>query len=386
MLASIQNGKNIVMALALNFAIAGSLGNRVGQQLCFTAEMAMELNETARLHALRSYKILDTDPEKAFDDLTILAAHVCETPVALISLIDSDRQWFKSRVGVDVSETPREVSFCARAIEQSDLFIVPDASKDPRFSSNPFVVSEPKIRFYAGAPFTSSDGHPLGTLCVVDIVPRQLTPNQENALLALSRQLRAQLELRKNLMELRTALEERERAEAERDRTIVELQQALEHVQRLSGLLPACSACKLDVTISANANAISGVVDGVMQIAREMKCTEGSEYQVELALREALAHAIVHGCNNDPSKKVECCVACTESSDVMIVVRDPGEGFVPSAVPDPLAVENLHSTHGRGIYLINQLMDEVSFERNGAEIRMRKTARLSAVPIVSGAA
>ena len=345
------------------------------------ANATINVDEKARVEALRSYKILDTDPEKAFDDLTILASHICETPVALISLIDTDRQWFKSRVGLSVTETPREVAFCAKAIQQPDLFVVPDATKDPRFSSNPFVVSDPKIRFYAGAPFTSADGYPLGTLCVVDVVPRQLTPSQQNALMALSRQVQAQFELRKNLLELRAALNERDRAEAERDRTISDLQHALEHVSRLSGLLPACSACKLDVTISADPNAISGVVDGVMQIAREMKCAEGSEYQVELALREALANAIVHGCNNDPTKEVECCVACTESSDVVIVVRDPGEGFSPSAVPSPLAAENLHSEHGRGIYLINQLMDEVSFERNGAEVRMRKAAAPSATPI-----
>jgi anti-sigma regulatory factor (Ser/Thr protein kinase) len=343
----------------------------------------MEINEKARLQALRSYRILDTDPEKGFDDLTILASHICETPIALISLIDSDRQWFKSKVGVSINETPREVSFCSRAIQQPDLFVVPDASKDPRFSSNPFVVSEPKIRFYAGAPFTSSDGQPLGTLCVVDMVPRQLTSSQQDALLALSRQVQAQFELRKNLIDLRAALAERDRAEAERDETITELQKALDHVQRLSGLLPACSVCKFDVTIPADTGAISGVVDGVMQIARQMKCAEGSEYQVELALREALANAIVHGCNNDPSKKVECCVACSESSDIMIVVRDPGEGFAQSVVPNPLADENLHSTHGRGIYLINQLMDEVSFERNGTEIRMRKAA---ATPTLPGAA
>jgi anti-sigma regulatory factor (Ser/Thr protein kinase) len=333
--------------------------------------------EKARLQALHSYKILHTDPEKAFDDLTILASHICETPVALISLIDSDRQWFKSRVGVSLSETPREVSFCSVAIQQPDLFIVPDATKDARFSSNPFVVSDPKIRFYAGAPFNSSDGHPLGTLCVVDLVPRQLSPSQQNALLALSRQVQAQFELRKNLLDLRAALAERGRAEAERDRTIVELRHALEHVGRLSGLLPACSACKLDVTISADPDAISGVVDGVLQIAREMKCAEGNEYQIELALREALANAIVHGCNNDPTKKVECCVACNEASDIVIVVRDPGQGFAPSAIPNPLAAENLHSSHGRGIYLIDQLMDEVSFDRNGAEIRMRKATTVS---------
>jgi len=337
----------------------------------------METGEKARVEALHSYKILDTDPEKAFDDLTVLASHICETPIALISLVDTDRQWFKSRVGVSITETAREVAFCARAIQQSDLFVVPDATKDPRFSSNPLVVSDPKIRFYAGAPFTSSSGYPLGTLCVVDMVPRELSDSQRNALQALSRQVQAQLELRKNLLELRSALAERDRAEAERERTISELQHSLEHVSRLSGLLPACSACKLDMTISADPNAISGVVDGVLQIAREMKCAEGNEYHLELALREALANAIIHGCNNDPTKKVECCVVCTEASDVMIVVRDPGEGFSPQAVPSPLAAENLHSDHGRGIYLINQLMDEVSFARNGAEIRMRKAANRS---------
>ncbi len=131
------------------------------------------------------------------------------------------------------------------------------------------------------------------------------------------------------------------------------------------------------MTISADPNAISGVVDGVLQIAREMKCAEGNEYHLELSLREALANAIIHGCNNDPTKKVECCVVCTEASDVMIVVRDPGEGFTPQSVPSPLAAENLHSDHGRGIYLINQLMDEVSFARNGSEIRMRKAANRS---------
>src|SRR5258708_40266292 len=136
------------------------------------AKSALIPDEEARLRALRSYKILDTDPEKAFDDLAILAAHICQTPVALISLIDSDRQWFKSRVGIDITETPREVSFCAVAIQQPNLFIVPDATKDARFSSNPFVVSDPKIRFYAGPPIASSYGHPLGTLCVVHLVPR----------------------------------------------------------------------------------------------------------------------------------------------------------------------------------------------------------------------
>jgi anti-sigma regulatory factor (Ser/Thr protein kinase) len=333
--------------------------------------------ESARLSDLRTYKILDTEPEKSFDDLTLLASYNCQTPIALITLIDADRQWFKSRVGISITQTPREIAFCARAIEQSDLFIVPDATKDERFKSNPFVVSEPKIRFYAGAPFRSSSGYSLGTLCVVDCVPRELTNEQQNALRALSRQVQAQLELRRNLIELRSVLTERNHAEQERDRTMEELQRTLGHVQRLSGLIPACAKCRLDLTIPADVNAISPVVDGVMQIAREMKCAEGHECEVELALREGLANAIVHGCKGDATTKIECCVACEGSSEIVIVVRDPGEGFKPEAVPSPLRGENVYSSHGRGIYLINQLMDEVRFEAEGTEIQMRKKSRRS---------
>jgi anti-sigma regulatory factor (Ser/Thr protein kinase) len=329
-------------------------------------------NESARLSDLRSYRILDTDPEKAFDDLTLLASYICQTPIALITLIDADRQWFKSRVGVSITQTPRAVAFCARAIEQPDLFIVPDATKDERFKANPFVVSEPKIRFYAGAPFRSSSGHALGTLCIVDCVPRELTDEQQNALRALSGQVQAQLELRRNLIELRSALAEREKAEQERDRTLEELRHTLGHVQRISGLIPACSTCRLDVTIPADVNAISPVVDGVLQIAKEMKCAEGHEGEVEIALREALANAILHGCNGDASKKIECCVACEGSSEIVIIVRDPGEGFKPESIPSPLSGDNLYSKHGRGIYLINQLMDEVRFKARGTEIQMKK--------------
>ncbi|HKU26682.1 MAG TPA: ATP-binding protein [Candidatus Sulfotelmatobacter sp.] len=336
------------------------------------ADSVVTVDEGARLAELRRYKILDTDPEKAFDDLTLLASYVCQSPIALITLIDAKRQWFKSRVGVSITETPREISFCSHAIREPDLLIISDATCDERFKTNPFVAAEPKIRFYAGAPFRSSNGHPLGTLCVLDCVPRQLTLEQQEALRALSRQVQAQLELRHNLSELKSALAERDKAENERDKTMRELQSSLGHVQRLSGLIPACATCKLDVTIPAKLSAISPVVDGVLQIAKEMKCADGNEHSIELALREALANAIVHGCNNDQSKKVECCVVCEGSSEIVIVVRDPGKGFQPEAVPDPLAGDNILSTHGRGIYLINQLMDEVQFQAQGTEIQMRK--------------
>ena len=129
---------------------------------------------------------------------------------------------------------------------------------------------------------------------------------------------------------------------------------------------------RLDVTLNADSSAINGVVEGVMEMARKLECAAGKEFEIETALREALANAIVHGCKNDPTKKIECVVACEEERGMLIVVRDPGSGFDPLAVPDPCHSENVYSNHGRGIYLINQLMDEVKFERNGAEIHMRK--------------
>ena len=172
-------------------------------------------NETQRLATLRGYHILDTEPEAAFDDLTSLASYICQTPIALISLVDTDRQWFKSKVGVSLTETSRDIAFCASAILQSDVLIVPDATQDERFSENPLVVSEPKIRFYAGAPLMA-DGQALGTLCVIDRVPRKLSPEQLDALRALSRQVQAQLEIRRHFKRVGWKVQEALRQSEER--------------------------------------------------------------------------------------------------------------------------------------------------------------------------
>jgi PAS domain S-box-containing protein len=153
-------------------------------------------DEQARLNELYRYEILDTPPEKAFDDLTRQAAQICGTPIALVSLIDANRQWFKSKVGLGASETSRDVAFCAHAILQPDVLVVPDASADDRFCNNPLVTMDPHIRFYAGVPLVTAAGHAMGTLCVIDRVPRQLTPEQLEALRAMSRQVVRQLELR----------------------------------------------------------------------------------------------------------------------------------------------------------------------------------------------
>ena len=171
-------------------------------------------NEEARLRVLEACRVLDTPPERGFDDITLLAAQICGVPVAAVSLIDRDRQWFKSAFGLDASETPRDVAFCAHTILQPELMIVPDARDDPRFSGNPLVTGDPGIQFYAGMPLVMSDGLALGSLCVIDQKPRRLSVDQQTALRALGNQVTAQLELKRHI----AAQEEhiRERLEAER--------------------------------------------------------------------------------------------------------------------------------------------------------------------------
>jgi len=177
--------------------------------------------EDSRLEALRGLLLLDTPAEQEFDDITSLAACICETPIALISLVDQDRQWFKSRVGLAVPQTPRNVAFCAHAILGDDILEVQDATEDPRFADNPIVTSDPFLRFYAGIPLKTTDNYNVGTLCVIDRVPRALSEQQRNALSALGRQVMRLVELRQ-LTRLQEQLRSQLAGEIGLNRAIIE--------------------------------------------------------------------------------------------------------------------------------------------------------------------
>ncbi|ERN39771.1 GAF domain protein [Rubidibacter lacunae KORDI 51-2] len=179
--------------------------------------------EAARIEALKQYSILDTPPEPEYDDIATLAAFICDVPIALVSFVDIDRQWFKSKVGLNVNETSRNVSFCAHCILGTTMMVVNDALCDERFVNNPLVTDAPSIRFYAGVPLVTPEGHPLGTLCVIDRKPRELSELQQKTLEALARQVVKLLELK---------------------RVSAQLAAALKRIELMSGLIPICSYCK----------------------------------------------------------------------------------------------------------------------------------------------
>ena len=179
-------------------------------------------NETERLAALHDHALLDTAHEEEFDDLVRLAAHICGVPIAAVSLIDEHRQWFKAIVGLDALETSRDVAFCAHTILGTDLLIVPDSQADVRFADNPLVTGEPGIRFYAGAPLVTEEGYALGSLCVIDRIPKILTPEQKEILSLLARQVESHLRAARRLAHQKRLLAERESLVAEKEILAVE--------------------------------------------------------------------------------------------------------------------------------------------------------------------
>lgn len=179
--------------------------------------------EAARLEALRQYNILDTPSEQAYDDFTLLASSICQVPISLISLVDAERQWFKSKIGLDVHQTERDIAFCGHIILSERTLVIKDTLYDERFRHNPLVTSAPYIRFYAGAPLITPAGYILGSLCIIDRKPRDLSSSQKVALEALARQVVTQLELR---------------------RVSAHLADALDKIKQIEGLVPICAYCK----------------------------------------------------------------------------------------------------------------------------------------------
>lgn len=244
--------------------------------------------EKERLAALDSYSILDTLPEEDYDNLTAIAAEICGTTISLVSLLDDKRQWFKSRHGLGVSETPKEFAFCAHAInDDDDIFIVQDSRTDERFHDNPLVIGEPKVIFYAGVPLVTDKGLPLGTLCVIDHKPKLLSQGQMNSLKALSVQVMNLLQLRKSNMMLEKAIEDLKEKNEELERFAYiaahDLKSPLNTIHTTTELLTDCYSSKFDEEgkmmlgfIQKSTTKLAGLIDGLLNYSKsESILTEG---------------------------------------------------------------------------------------------------------------
>lgn len=219
-------------------------------------------NEPQRIKALQSYCLLDTDSEQRYDDLTSIAAQICDTPIALISLVDTERQWFKSKVGLDAPETHRDLAFCSHAILKPKPFIIENTLEDERFSDNPLVTDAPNIRFYAGIPLITPNNHALGTLCVIDTHPKKLTEKQLNVLTALARQVVDQMQLFKQAQEL-------ELANSIRERLIATLTHDLKNSFQVMTGYAKRIAQKADVNTPTATRSLANVIENTAEQAHE---------------------------------------------------------------------------------------------------------------------
>ena len=257
-------------------------------------EAALPKNENKRLESLKKYSILDTLPEKEYDEITELASYICETPISLVSLIDDKRQWFKSHHGLNVDSTPKNIAFCAHAInDKNNILIVPDSRKDERFHDNPLVTGEPYVIFYAGIPLISSDGFPLGTLCVIDNKPKELKDSQLKALKALSNQLMSIFEARKKALELDKKYYELElQNKGLEDFAKIaahDIKSPVNNIKQLIDLLQEShldqnnhEAREITQMISNSSTKLTNLIDGILDYSRNSKVLSSENEEVNL--------------------------------------------------------------------------------------------------------
>jgi len=360
-------------------------------------------NEAVRIKALKSFSILDTFSEKEFDEITLLASIICETPMSLISLIDGDRQWFKSKIGLDIDETSREISFCGHAIlNDGQLFTVEDSRLDERFYDNPLVTGFPNVVFYAGAPLVTSDGFSLGTLCVLDNKPKALTAMQQKAMEVLSNNIISLFELKKAnlLLEQKNIELETQRAELEMFANVAahDLKSPLKNISSLSEILVEEYGPILDEEanemlklLNSSSTILRGLVDGILNhskagsimeikrdeidlndfIAEVTKLIDSSgEYTFktlfvnqtivinQIALQQIFINLIVNGIKYNNKEHVEIAIGFSESeSHYQFYISDNGMGMDKEhqskifKIFEILGVEDRFGNKGNGIGL-----------------------------------
>lgn len=293
---------------------------------------ALPVDEEMRIADLASYDILGTEAEKDYDELVELAAEICECPISLVSLIDKNRQWFKSAKGIAVKETPRHLSFCSHAILQDDLMIVPDAKKDDRFADNPLVTDDPNVQFYAGAPIVSPAGYKLGTVCVIDTRPRELTRLQQKALITISRQITRLLELRiKNKTIIRNADELLRLKNKVIQRNLYQQEQTTQYIATTlhESLAQELAVCSFYAELAKTSDNKEGLLKKIqVQLEKSIQdirsmCNEITPYSLKiLPLISVLEEHIESAANSFPFKvhfrKEEITTALTEKENIAL--------------------------------------------------------------------
>ena len=285
---------------------------------------ALPPTEKKRLRELRSYHVLDTLPERLYDNIAKIASEICGTPIALVSLIDENRQWFKARVGLDATETPRDISFCGHAILQPNVFEVQDAHEDPRFRDNPLVEGGPKIRFYAGAPLRSTTGEQLGTLCVIDHEPKKLTSSQIEALTALADQVVALLEMRLSAKQLADATEAKSQFLANMSheiRTPLSAILGFADIMRDRALGPDERSRYLKI-LDRNGRALARLVDDILDLSK-VEAKKLSVEKIPFSVGELIREIFETFDQRDSNRSVELVSDLQIGKDSDVYVSDP---------------------------------------------------------------